>query len=210
MLQSSRIQVGGPDRSGELCCVAGAQGLVVFAQANGNGVGSRRSAELAHQLQLRGLSTLVFDLVAPGEADAPAKSIDVEFLAQRLLQALDALPPVLHDLPLGLFGSGTGSAAALIAETRYRPRVAAVVSRAGRPDLAGNALASVLAPTLLLVGAADAEVLELNRRAYARLLCEKRIELVPRATRLFLEAGALDAVARHAGDWFCAKLRRPR
>lgn len=207
MLQSSRIHLDGPDRSGDLCTASGALGLVVFVQANGNGLNARRSTDLAHQLQLRGLSTLLFDLVAPGEADALAKAIDVELLTQRLLQALDLLPPALHELPLGLFGSGVGTAAALVAETRYRPRAAAVVSRAGRPDLAGDALAAVLAPTLLLVGAADAEALEFNRVAYARLLCEKRIELVPRATRLFLEAGALDAVARHAGDWFCAKLR---
>lgn len=204
----SRIQLGSPDRSGDLCSVAGAQGLIVFVQANGNGISQRRSAELAHQLQLRGLSTLLFDLVAPDEADAPAKVFDVELLTRRLLQALDALSPALHDLPLGLLGAGTGAAAALIAETRYRPRVAAVVSRAGRADLAGEALAAVLAPTLLIVGAADAELLEFNRQALARLGCEKRIELVPRATRLFLEAGALDAVARHASDWFCAKLQR--
>jgi putative phosphoribosyl transferase len=210
MLPTSRISVGGAGRGGELCAVPGAQGLVVFVHATDNNHRHWRSAELAHQLQLRGLSTLLFDLLALGEDDAPAKAVDVELMAQRLLQALDALPQELHGLPLGLFGSGIGTAAALVAETRYRPRVAAVVSRAGRPDLAGDALAAVVAPTLLLVGAADAEVLEFNRWAYARLQCEKRIELVPRATRLFLEAGALDAVARHAGDWFCARLRHAR
>lgn len=209
MLVSSKIAVGGAERQGDLCMVSGAQGLVLFTHTNGSSHTSHRSLELARRLQQCELSTLVFDLLSAREADDSAKVYDIDLLTQRVLQALDALPPPLHDLPLGLCGSGTGAAAALVAETHLaQGKVLALVSRGGRPDLAGSALGEVRAPTLLIVGAADTEVLELNRQAYAKLRCEKRIEVVPRATHLFLEAGTLDSVAHRAGDWFGTHLRR--
>lgn len=208
MLDLVELPIGGTGRSGQLCVIPGGPGLVIFTHANGNNRGSRRSAELARRLHQRELSTLVFDLLSPEEAADRALPVDVDLLAGRILQAMDALPPELAGVPIGLFGSDTGAAAALVAETRRPRSVAAVVSRGGRPDLAGTALTQVRAPTLLIVGAADSEILELNRWAYAQLPCEKRIELVPRATHLFLEAGALDTVALRAGDWFCAHLRK--
>jgi pimeloyl-ACP methyl ester carboxylesterase len=207
MLEHMRIAVGEPDREGDLFTISGARGLVMFTHADGERHSSRRSLELARRLQQFELSTLVFDLLTRREADDSAKTFDIELLVQRVLQAFDALPLALRDWPLGLFASGPGAAAALVAATRRPHSVGAVVSRGGRPDLAGDALGAVRAPTLLIVGAADTEVLELNRWAYTQLRCEKRIEVVPRATHLFMEAGALDSVAHRAGDWFCTHLR---
>jgi len=208
MLEIVEIAIGGTGRTGQLCLIPGGPGLVIFTHANGNHLGSRRSADLARRLHQRELSTLVFDLVSPEETQAGADPVDIDLLATRTLQAMDALPPDLAGVPIGLFGSDTGAAAALVAETRRPKGVAAVVSRSGRPDLAGAALSQVRAPTLLIVGAADSETVALNRWAYAQLPCEKRIEMVPRATHLFLEAGALETVALRAGDWFCNHLRK--
>ena len=209
MLEHSRIGVGDPDRGGDLCLVPNARGLVVFAHCDGNAGESRRSRDLARWLQQRELSTLVFDLLTPREREDPEAPYDIDRLAQRLLAALDALPATPRAEPVGLFGSGTGTAAALVVAAYHRDRVAAVVSRGGRPELANHVLHLVKAPTLLIVGAADASAIEPNRRAYAQLRCERRIELVPRATHLFLEAGTLQTVALRAGDWFVAHLRRP-
>lgn len=207
MLEYSRIAVGGQDRRGELVMVSGAHGLVVFAHANGNSQNSRRSLELARRIQQRHIGTLVFDLLTPREAEDITQVFDILPLAQRLEQAIDALPATCLDMPIGLFGSSTGTAAALVVAARRPQNISALVSRGGRPDLAGEALRSVRAATLLIVGAADAEVRELNRWADQQLECEKRIEIVPRATHLFLEAGALDAVAERAGEWFATHLK---
>ena len=202
----TRIGVAGHDRQATLCCVHDAIGVVVFAHANGFSQSSRSNHELARRLRERRLDTLEYELLEPDEPDHDEHSRDIALLADRLLQVIDALPTPHRDHPLGLFGSGNAAAAALLAATRHAHRVAAVVSRGGRPDLAGNHLSEVQAPTLLLVGEADEQVLALNRLAYARLRCEKRIEVVPRATHLFLEAGALDTVATKAADWFCTHL----
>jgi putative phosphoribosyl transferase len=189
---------------GDLTMPAGAAGLVVFAHGSGSSHRSARNQAVAEVLQRRGIGTLLFDLLTPQEADQHQKVFNIELLAQRLLQALDALRDVAaaRGLPLGIFGASTGAAAALVASAR-RPRdVAALVSRAGRPDLAGPVLADVRCPTLLIVGGADVEVLQLNLAALARLRCEKRLEIVPRATHLFAEAGAMESVAQLARDWF--------
>jgi putative phosphoribosyl transferase len=202
----TQIAVG--DRGhASLCCVHNAIGLVVFAHANGFSQSSRSNHELARRLRERRLDTLEYELLEPDETDHDAHARNISLLADRLLAVIDALPASHRDHPLGLFGSGNASAAALLAETRQAHRVGAVVSRGGRPDLAGNHLNEVQAPTLLLVGESDEQVLTLNRQAYARLRCDKRIEVVPRATHLFLEAGALDTVATKAADWFCAHLQ---
>jgi pimeloyl-ACP methyl ester carboxylesterase len=209
MLEHSRIGLGEPDRWGDLCLVPNAKGMVVFAHCNGNSGEQRRNRTLARWLQQREFSTLLFDLLGPYEREDPEAPYDIERLAARVLAALDALPASVSGEPAGLFGSGTGTAAALVVAAHHRDRVSAVVSRAGRPELAGNVLHLVKAPTLLIVGAADVTAIEPNRRAYSQLRCERRIELVPRATHLFLEAGTLERVALRAGEWFAAHLRRP-
>ncbi len=209
MMNCSQIELGSPMAPGELCSVPRARGLVVFVHGDGVARTNRRGRNVPARLQSRGLSTLVFDLLTEQEAGQPGKLEDVDLLAQRLLQVMDALPAAQRELPLGLMGSGTGAAAALVVAACRPQVVRAVVSRGGRPDLAAEVLGDVRAATLLLVGAADTDVLEINRRAYARLRCEKGIDTVPRATHLFLEAGALDVVAQRAGDWFCSHLGKP-
>jgi putative phosphoribosyl transferase len=206
MFEHSTLDLGPPLLPGDLSTMAGSRGMVVFAHADGGARTTWRSVQVAQRLQRRELSTLLFDLLSPEEADLPAQLQDVELLTQRLLQAVQALPPALRALPLGVLASDAGAAAALVAAARHPQQVHAVVSRGGRPDLAAQVLGDVRAPTMLIVGAADTEVLDLNRWAYARLRCEKRIDIVPRATHQFLEAGALDIVAQRAGDWFCAHL----
>ena len=192
---------------GELRVHEQASGLVVFAHGSGSSRNSRRNQQVAQTLQQHGLGTLLFDLLTPREADDRHKVFDIALLGQRVLEALDALPSPARDLPLGLFGASTGAAAALVAAASRPETVQAVVSRGGRPDLAGEHLGRVRAATLLIVGGSDTEVLELNREAYALLRCEKRIEVVPRATHLFEEAGTLDTVARLASEWFVGHLR---
>jgi pimeloyl-ACP methyl ester carboxylesterase len=178
------------------------RGVVVFAHGSGSSRLSIRNRQVAETLQRRGFGTLLFDLLTAEEAADRANVFDIELLARRVCDALDTLQADKRTVPLGLFGASTGAAAALVAAARRQQEVQAVVSRGGRPDLAGDALNAVRAPTLLIVGAADTEVLHLNRQALARLTSERRLEIVPRATHLFEEAGALEAVARLAGDWF--------
>jgi putative phosphoribosyl transferase len=202
MSEHSRILFGARGLEGELCTVGPARGLVVFAHGSGSSRKSRRNVLVAQTLQSQGIGTLLFDLLTPDEADDRANVFDIQLLAQRILEVLDALPAHVRNLPLGLFGASTGAAAALVAAASRPGTVQAIVSRGGRPDLALDRLALVRAPTLLIVGGADTEVLELNREAYALLRCEKRIFVVARATHLFEEAGALEAVARLASDWF--------
>ena len=208
MLEWMNFEIGEPGRRAELCRVAGARGLVMFVHADGDAQSSRRSAEIAQRLQQREFSTLLLDLLTPDEAHDPVKVHDIDLLTERVLQALDALPPALREEPLGLFGADTGAAAALVLATRRPQAVHAVVARGGQPDLAGpQTLAAVRAATLLIVGAADAEGVAINRQAFAQLGCaHKRIELVARATQLFREAGTLDTVARCAADWFAAHM----
>jgi pimeloyl-ACP methyl ester carboxylesterase len=199
---ASAIFIGEKRLAGELCAVSGMRGLVVFAHGSGSSRLSRRNIHVAQSLQARGLGTLLFDLLTPQEADDRANVFDIDLLARRVLEALDAVHAADRVLPVGLFGASTGAAAALVAAA-WRPLdVQAVVSRGGRPDLAGDALGRVRAPTLLIVGAADTEVLLLNRQAMRQMHCTRRLDLVPRATHLFEEAGALEEVARLAGDWF--------
>jgi pimeloyl-ACP methyl ester carboxylesterase len=207
MSESLRILIGEQGLEGEICCVEPARGLVVFAHGSGSSRNSRRNRAVAQTMQRHGLGTMLFDLLTPEEAEDRANVFDIPLLAQRVLVALDALPAKAHGLPLGLFGASTGAAAALVAAASRPDSVQAVVSRGGRPDLAGDHLAQVRAPTLLIIGGADTDVLELNREAYALLQCEKRINVVPRATHLFQEAGALEAVARLTVDWFLQHLR---
>ncbi len=155
-------------------------------------------------MNARGIATLLFDLLTPDEEADRANVFDIPLLAVRLVDAVSWLDaqPSLAKLPLGLFGASTGAAAALVAATKLPRRVGAVVSRGGRPDLAGDALDRVQAPTLLIVGGADFGVIELNERALERLQGPKALEIIPGASHLFPESGALEAVIDQAARWF--------
>jgi pimeloyl-ACP methyl ester carboxylesterase len=190
-----------------------ASGLIIFAHGSGSSRLSPRNVFVAEKLVERGLACLLFDLLTPREAENRRNVFDIPLLAGRVEETVTwaACEERLGSLPLGLFGASTGAAAALVAAAEEPARIAAVVSRGGRPDLAGGALAQVRAPTLLLVGGFDEEVLDLNREALAQMQCEARLDVVPGATHLFEEPGALEEVVVRAGDWFVAHLaqRRP-
>jgi len=204
------VRIEPPGLPGTLAIPQDAGGLVIFAHGSGSSRLSPRNVHVADALNRRGLATLLFDLLTPDEenADARARVFDVELLANRLVAAIawvDARTAV-RGAPLGLFGASTGAAAALVAAAEMPARVAAVVSRGGRPDLAGEALERVRAPTLLIVGGEDFGVIELNERARSRLSCAKELVIVPGATHLFPEPGALDEVVTHAAAWFARHL----
>ena len=201
MLNLLPVSIGPNRLEGELCLVDPPHGIVIFAHGSGSSRRSRRNMQVAQTLQRRGLSTLLFDLLTSDEAENRVNVFDIPLLAQRVMDAIDALSSDSRQA-IGLFGASTGAGAALVAASRRPEAVQAVVSRGGRPDLAGDALGEVLAPTLLIVGEADTEVVAMNRAALDRLRCEKRLEIVPRATHLFEEAGALQIVAGLAGTWF--------
>ena len=188
-----------------------ARGLVLFAHGSGSSRFSPRNTLVANILGRAKFATLLFDLLTPKEEQIDSETrklrFDIALLTERLVDATRwaLLQPWIKKLPLGYFGASTGAAAALAAAARM-PEVSAVVSRGGRPDLAGAALADVQAATLLIVGGADREVLELNRQALAQLRCEARLEVVPHATHLFEEPGKLDIVADLAAKWFLRHL----
>jgi putative phosphoribosyl transferase len=188
-----------------------ARGVVAFAHGSGSGRRSPRNRHVAAQLVDAGLGTLLLDLLTPAEETDRHHVFDIELLAGRLRGAAAwlASEPLTAHLPLGYFGASTGAAAALVAAAAERDRVRAVVSRGGRPDLAGEALPRVAAPTLLVVGGRDETVLQLNRRALARMTCPRALEVVPTATHLFEEPGTLDEVARLASAWFGRYLGEP-
>ncbi len=212
---SVRVAAGAVTVEGNLVVPAGAAGVVLFAHGSGSSRRSPRNRAVARALQDRGLATLLIDLLTAEEEAIDLETaqlrFDIDLLAERLAGATDWLARRwdTRGLRIGYFGASTGAAAALVAAA-LRPReIGAVVSRGGRPDLAGDSLARVEAPTLLIIGGYDTEVIALNREAYARLPCKKKLEIVPRATHLFEEPGALEAVARLAGDWFLEHLVRP-
>jgi putative phosphoribosyl transferase len=181
-----------------------AAGVVAFAHGSGSGRFSPRNLYVAGVLQEAGLGTLLLDLLEEPEANDRQKVFDIELLAGRLRCAADwlAWDRDTTSLPLGYFGASTGAAAALVAAARQVETVKAVVSRGGRPDLAWEFLPIVAAPTLLIVGGADDVVLDLNQQALAQLRCTKELVVIPRATHLFPEPGALEEVARLAARWF--------
>lgn len=198
----------GPDGlPGHLTVPEHAVGLVVFAHGTGSGRHSPRNRAVAEVLHCAGMATLLVDLLTPAEETARGPVFDVELLAGRLgaVARWATAEPSCAGLPLGYFGASTGAAAALVAAARD-DAVRAVVSRGGRPDLAGPALAEVRAPTLLVVGGHDEQVLELNREAQAQLRCTNRLAVVPGASHLFEEPGTLRAAAELARDWFATHL----
>ncbi|MGR6967907.1 phosphoribosyltransferase family protein [Geodermatophilus sp. URMC 61] len=192
---------------GHLTVPEHAGGLVVFAHGSGSGRHSPRNRAVAEVLHCAGMATLLVDLLTPAEEAARGPVFDVELLAGRLAEVARwaTAEPSCAGLPLGYFGASTGAAAALVAAARDET-VRAVVSRGGRPDLAGPALAEVRAPTLLVVGGRDQQVLELNREAQARLRCPNRLAVVPGASHLFEEPGTLRSAAELARDWFATHL----
>jgi pimeloyl-ACP methyl ester carboxylesterase len=198
------VAFGRHQLEGEVAAPGGATGLVIFAHGSGSSRFSPRNLRVARRLQAHGLATLLFDLLSDEEARHRSHVFDIPLLTGRLMEAISfALAHAdLARLPIGLFGASTGAAAALVAAARAPGEVAAVVSRGGRPDLAGEALQRVRAATLLIVGGADYGVIGLNEEAYQLLGCEKRLEIVPGATHLFEEPGALERVAELAGHWF--------
>lgn len=204
------VRIGRMQLAGDLVLPADALGLVVFAHGSGSSRHSPRNRFVAEVLQSRGLATLLLDLLTETEAGDRRRVFDISLLARRLAEAIDACraEPSLQSLRLGLFGASTGAAAALVAAAAQPDRVEAVVSRGGRPDLAGSALPNVRAPTLLIVGGADDVVLELNRAALSELTCQAHLHVVPGATHLFEEPGTLEAVAALAADWFVRYLGR--
>ncbi len=204
VVAEQRVQIPPHRLEAVLAAPAAARGLVIFAHGSGSGRSSPRNQHVAKTLRDAGFATLLLDLLLPHEESDRANVFDIELLADRLGDAsawADA-QGTLSSLPLGLFGASTGAGAALVAASRARSRVAAIVSRGGRPDLAGAALPAVRAPTLLIVGGLDVQVIDLNRQAMERLGGERVLSIVPGAGHLFEEPGTLNEVVRLATSWF--------
>ena len=207
-VHSVDIPVGDATLDGDLHIPAQASGLVLFVHGSGSSRHSPRNQFVAQVIRAAGLGTLLFDLLTLEEEridlSTPYLRFDMDLLAGRLeeVTAWVADTDATRHLRIGYFGASTGGGAALIAAARLGQSIGAVVSRGGRPDLAGALLPQVLAPTLLIVGGRDDVVIQLNEAAYAQLQCEKALRIVPGATHLFEEPGALDKVARLATEWF--------
>jgi len=211
------VAVGRRGLGGNLFLPRQPAGLIIFAHGSGSSRFSPRNVLVAESLVARDFATLLFDLLQPEESEDRRNVFDIALLAARLQEAIEwaSRESGVGNLPVGLFGASTGAAAALVAAAQDPAAIAAVVSRGGRPDLAAGSLAQVKAPTLLIVGGFDHEVLELNRWALRQLRCEARLDVVPGATHLFEQPGTLERVAQIAGDWFVAHVpsageRRPQ
>lgn len=209
-----RIACGDVWLYGDLTLPADFRGLVLFAHGSGSGRHSARNRQVAQKLQQAGIATLLFDLLTAQEEEVDLHTrehrFNIALLTSRMQDttAWAMSQPDLHQAPIGYFGASTGSAAAIIAAARLGNRIAAVVSRGGRPDLAGPvALAAIKAPTLLIVGGADHDVIKLNEQAFEHLQCDKRLAIVPGATHLFEERGTLEQVAELAAAWFTTHLK---
>ena len=211
------VAVGRRGLGGNLFLPRQPAGLIIFAHGSGSSRFSPRNVLVAESLVARDFATLLFDLLQPEESEDRRNVFDIALLAARLQEAIEwaSRESGVGNPPVGLFGASTGAAAALVAAAQDPAAIAAVVSRGGRPDLAAGSLAQVKAPTLLIVGGFDHEVLELNRWALRQLRCEARLDVVPGATHLFEQPGTLERVAQIAGDWFVAHVpsageRRPQ
>jgi putative phosphoribosyl transferase len=210
--QLEKFEVGGVTLEADVITTPAALGAVLFVHGSGSSRHSSRNQYVARVLQQRNLDTVLMDLLTPEEEQADRFTghlrFDIEFLARRVVGVVDQLREE-SKLPFGLFGASTGAAAALVTAASRPDDVAAIVSRGGRPDLAGAALPLVVAPTLLIVGGADHEVVELNQHARRAMTSARdvRLEIVPGASHLFEEPGALEQVARLASDWFTLHLK---
>ena len=211
--EAVRIQAAGVFIQGDLRVPHLASGLVIFAHGSGSSRFSRRNQQVATFLEAHGFATLLLDLLTPEEEAVDLRTrefrFDIERLAHRVAAAVDWVDayPEIAGLPICCFGASTGAAAALIAAAERPDRVQAVVSRGGRPDLAGDSLPHVRAPTLLIVGGADEEVIELNRDAMRHMTAPMQLEIVPGATHLFEEPGTLEDVCRLAAAWCATHLQ---
>lgn len=205
LMQEAPVLIGSQRLPGSLTVPAGARALVLFAHGSGSSRRSPRNLHVATVLQGHGLATLLFDLLTLEEGQDRRCVFDIPLLARRLAEAVDwaGQQQALAALPIVLFGASTGAAAALVASALRPGRVHAIVSRGGRPDLAASALPAVTAPTLMLVGGADLDVLDLNEQAITRMRAPVRLKIIPGATHLFEEPGTLDRVALLAAQWFC-------
>src|SRR5713101_3054844 len=209
-----RIPAGRAILDGNLTIVSQTKGLVLFAHGSGSSRHSPRNQFVARTLNDAGLATLLFDLLTPEEESVDLYTrehrFDISLLAERLVHATNwaKQQEETKDFNIGYFGSSTGGGAALVAAAELPEEVGAVVSRGGRPDLAGEALPKVKAPTLLIVGGRDDIVIELNEQARDQMRCEVKLEIIPGATHLFEEPGALERVAQLASDWFVAHIGR--
>jgi putative phosphoribosyl transferase len=207
-LNEVRIPTGRATLDGNLTIVDEATGLVLFAHGSGSSRHSPRNQFVARVLNNSGLATLLFDLLTPEEEASDARTAELRFniklLAERLVHATNwaKRQQQTRNLRIGYFGSSTGGAAALVAAAELAQQVGAVVSRGGRPDLAGEALPKVQAPTLLVVGGDDDIVIELNEQARDQMRCKVKLEIIPGVTHLFEEPGALEQVAKLASNWF--------
>jgi pimeloyl-ACP methyl ester carboxylesterase len=207
-MSENQIPVKGKVLGGELKLPSDAEGLIIFAHGSGSSRHSPRNQFVARTLREAKLGTLLFDLLTAEEEEAEAYTrhlrFNIPFLADRLVEAtrwaLDVA--TTRDISVGYFGSSTGAAAALVAAAELRGSIQAVVSRGGRPDLAGDALGRVTAATLLIVGGDDTPVIPLNEEAYAQMHCERALRIVPDAGHLFEEPGTLEIVAKMASEWF--------
>ena len=206
-----RFYVDGIHIDADVTIPPNAAGLIVFVHGSGSSRHSPRNQSVAAELRAVSLGTVLMDLLTPEEERVDQFSghlrFDISFLARRVGAVVDHLRGDMS-LPIGLFGASTGAPAALVVAVRHPNDISAVVSRGGRPDLAEGVLSAVTCPTLLIVGGADHDVLELNRKAMARMNAEVRLEVVPGASHLFQEAGALETVAHLAADWFRRHLKR--
>ena len=188
---------------GELHVPENANGIVLFAHGSGSSRFSPRNTYVAKVLQQQNIGTLLFDLLTPEEEGNYETRFDISLLSRRLIAATNWVKGQMKGLKLGYFGASTGAAAALLAAAKEDNEIAAIVSRGGRPDLAGEAaLSRVKSPTLLIVGSLDDVVIELNREAYALMNCEKQMVLIEGATHLFEEPGTLEQAAKNAASWF--------
>jgi putative phosphoribosyl transferase len=203
-----RIPADSVQLAGELTRLPGMRGIVLFAHGSGSSRFSPRNRQIADSLTQAGYATLLFDLLTPAEENSRTNVFDIPLLASRLVSATRWLDETDNEaeLPLAYFGASTGAAAALTAAAELNDRISAVVSRGGRPDLALN-LAAVRAPTLLIVGGADDQVLELNRRAQRQLRCPSELSVIPGATHLFQEPGALERVGELTTQWLDCHLQ---
>ena len=205
------LDLGSVELTGDLSVPPDAQAIVLFAHGSGSSRHSSRNRAVAATLHESGLGTLLFDLLSEAEEAIDARTaelrFDISLLADRLLGATRWMGESddSRDLRIGYFGASTGAAAALVAAAE-EPRIGAVVSRGGRPDLAGSALARVTCPTLLIVGGADVPVIGMNEGAMEQLRCEKRMDIIPGASHLFEEPGAMERVSDLARDWFVEQL----
>jgi len=209
-MSTVKIPAGPIELSGELVLPSSVSGVVLFAHGSGSSRFSPRNTFVANVLQQQGIGTLLFDLLTRAEDQDYAMRFDIGLLMRRLLDATAWLQanPATKALHIGYFGASTDAAAALQAAAEMGNDIAAVVSRGGRPDLAGEtALSQVIAPTLLIVGSADYGVIELNEQAFALMRCKKELMLVPGATHLFEESGTLEQAAQLAANWFLKYLQ---